>query len=109
MLDPPPALSNYTTTCRSANRADAQIKGRTLSEPGELDRPPLPASVRLNVADLGGNGFGSFARKKRTSPAGAKPGNTEHHADTRTGDTRTIHTSDSAFLLANPKMNSRDT
>ena len=62
-----------TYTCRSANRADAQIKERTLSEPGELGRSPLPASARLNVADLGENGFGSFCRNKRTSAAGPNP------------------------------------
>jgi len=33
----------------------------------------LAASERLNVGDLGGNGFGSFSRKKRISAAGPNP------------------------------------
>ncbi|MFA9563020.1 MAG: hypothetical protein ACERKU_11850, partial [Nitrospirota bacterium] len=33
-----------------------------------------PASVPLNVAGRGVNGFGSFCRNKRTSAAGPKPG-----------------------------------
>ena len=67
-------------TCRLAKRADAQIKGRILSEPGELGRPPLPASAQLNVADLGENGFGSFCRNKRTSAAGPNPGHSNRQA-----------------------------
>ena len=39
------------------------------------------ASVRSYETRRGVNGFGSFCRNKRTSPAGAKPGNTENHAD----------------------------
>jgi len=34
-----------------------------------------PAAVLSDEVGLGVNGFGSFSRKKRTSPAGAKPGN----------------------------------
>lgn len=41
------------------------------------------ASLRFNEARRGVNGFGSFSRKKRASPAGAKPGNAEHHVDTK--------------------------
>jgi len=40
------------------------------------------ASVPSNEARRGINGFGSFCRNKRASPAGAKPGNTEKHIDT---------------------------
>jgi hypothetical protein len=62
-------------TYRSANRPDAPIKRRPLSEPCELGRPPGgPTSTRFNVADLCETGFGSFSRKKRTSAAGPKPG-----------------------------------
>ena len=61
------------TTCRSANRADApQKKGgpclspsiRLRTGPASWSASPLSASARLNVADLGGNGVGSFSRKK---------------------------------------------
>lgn len=45
-------------TCRSANRTDTQTKWRTLPEPGELGRSYMPASARMNVADLGENDFG---------------------------------------------------
>jgi hypothetical protein len=41
------------------------------------------ASVRSHEAKRGVNGFGAFCRNKGTSPAGAKPGNTEHNADTK--------------------------
>ena len=61
------------------------------------------ASVRSNEARRGVNGFGAFCRNKRASPAGAKPGNTEHHVDTRVGDTRAMRSPASAFLLANPQ------
>ncbi len=37
------------------------------------------ASVPSNEARRGINGFGSFCRNKRASPARAKPGNTEKH------------------------------
>jgi hypothetical protein len=39
---------------------------------------------------LGAHGFGSFSRKKRASAAGPKPGNTEHHVDTRVEDPSAI-------------------
>ncbi|HBP88108.1 MAG TPA: hypothetical protein DD706_10475 [Nitrospiraceae bacterium] len=39
------------------------------------------ASVHSIVAGRGVNGLGSFCRNKRTSPAVAKPGNTENHVD----------------------------
>ena len=48
------------------------------------------ASVRSNEARRGVHGFGSFCRNKRASPAGAKPGNTEHHVSTRMGDAHAI-------------------
>jgi hypothetical protein len=48
------------------------------------------ASVRSNEARRGVNGFGAFCRNKRASPAGAKPGNTEHHVGTRVGNTRAM-------------------
>ena len=57
-----------------AYRTDAQIYEQTLFEPGELVCPPLAASERFNLGDLGKNGFGSFSRKKRTSAAGPNPG-----------------------------------
>ena len=62
------------TICRSANRADAQKKigGPCLSPsirlrtgPARWSAFPLSASARLNVADLGGNGVGSFSRKSK--------------------------------------------
>ena len=43
------------------------------------------ASVRSNEARRGVTGFGAFCRNKRASPAGAKPGNTGNHVDTRVG------------------------
>ncbi len=47
----------------------------------------LPGSrpSHLHEAGRGVNGFGSFCRNKRASPAGAKPGNSENHVDTRSG------------------------
>ena len=68
---------------------------------------PLPASARLNVANLGENGFGSFCQNKRASAAGARPGNIEHHVDTKAGEASAIRSPASAFLPANPKMDSR--
>jgi hypothetical protein len=62
---------------------------RALFEPFEQQvprvGPPLRklASVRSHEARRGVNGFGSFSRKKRTSPAGAKPGNTDENVDLR--------------------------
>ncbi|GJL65402.1 MAG: hypothetical protein NPIRA05_03730 [Nitrospirales bacterium] len=38
----------------------------------------IPSEDRRGI-----NGFGAFCRNKRASPAGAKPGNTEKHIDTR--------------------------
>src|SRR5690606_23583786 len=43
--------------------------------------PSVPIEARRGV-----NGFGSFCRNKRSSPAGAKPGNTERHWGTRAED-----------------------
>ena len=53
-------------------------------------------SLPSHEARRGAPGFGAFCRNKRpvlsqvegASPAGAKPGNTEQHVDTRVGDTR---------------------
>jgi hypothetical protein len=67
------------------------------------------ASVRSYEARWGVNGFGSFCQNKRTSPAGAKPGTTENHVDTRVGDTTAMRSPASAFLLANPKIDFRYT
>jgi hypothetical protein len=64
------------------------------------------ASVLSHEARRGVIGFGAFCRNKRASPAGAKPGNTEHHLDTRVGDTRARRSPASACLLATPKMDS---
>jgi hypothetical protein len=65
------------------------------------------ASVRSNEASRCVNGFGAFCRNKRASPAGAKPGNTENHVDTRVGYTSAIRLPINAFLPENPKMDSR--
>jgi hypothetical protein len=65
------------------------------------------ASVPSNKARWGVNGFGAFCRNKRASPAGAKPGNTEYHVDTRVGFTSAMRLPPNAFLLENPKMDSR--
>ena len=46
---------------------------------------PKFASVLSHEAGRGVNGFRAFCRKKRASPAGTKPGNTEHHIDTNWG------------------------
>ena len=84
-------------------------KGGTLSSAGGpclsgASWPALPrlASVRSNEARRGVNGFGAFCRNKRVSPAGAKPGNTGNHVDTRVGDKSAM-----CSPLANPKMDSR--
>ncbi len=60
------------------------------------------ASIRSQEARRGVNGFGSFCRNKRASPAGAKTGNTEHHLDTRFGDIDAIISSLNTFLLKIP-------
>ncbi len=64
------------------------------------------ASVLSHEARRGVIGFGAFCRNKRASPAGAKPGNTEHHQDTGVGDTPARRLPASACLLATPKMDS---
>src|SRR5680860_420466 len=46
---------------------------------------PCLASISVNEAGRGVNGFGSFCRNKRGSAAGPRTGNTEHHFDTKTG------------------------
>jgi len=55
------------------------------------------ASILSNEARRGVSGFGSFCRNKRASPAGAKPGNTENHGDTRVGDISAMRSPASAF------------
>ena len=55
--------------------------GPCLSEASWTALPRL-TSVRSNEARRGVNGFGTFCRNKRASPAGAKPGNTENSVDT---------------------------
>ena len=63
--------------------SDALRNRRALFEPGELARS-LVVSVRSIRSDgRGVNGFGAFCRNKRSSPAGTKPGNTEHYVETR--------------------------
>ncbi len=61
-------------------RADAQIKGRTLPEPfdktwGRLVSwaPSVAASARLNVANLGGNGFRVLLAKQKGLGCRAEP------------------------------------
>jgi hypothetical protein len=70
------------------------------------------ASVRSHEARRGVNGFGPFCsttmvapfgtRQATSSPAGAKPGNTEHHVDTRIGGTRAMRSLAKQFYLNNP-------
>ena len=77
------------------------------------------ASVRSNEARRGVNGFGAFCpttkvapfgtHQAKSSPAVAKPGNTENHVDTRVGNLRALCSPRNAFLMANPKMDSRYT
>ncbi len=69
-------------------------KGGTLSSPGGPCLSPASwaalrkfASVPSYEARRGVNGFGPFAETKVASTAGAKPGNTENHIDTRVGAT----------------------
>ena len=65
------------------------------------------ASLLFNEARRGVIGFGAFCRNKRSSSAGAKPGTTEHHVDTRVGETSAMRFSpQGVFLLANPKVDS---
>ena len=54
-------------------------------------------SLLSHEARQGVIGFGAFCRNKRASPAGAKPGNTEHHLDMRIGDTRARRSPASLF------------
>ncbi len=58
---------------------------------------PKFASVLSHEARRGVNGFGAFCRNKRASPAVGKPGNTEHYADMRVGETIAIPSSTSTF------------
>ncbi len=92
--------------CRPAQRRDALIRGPCLSGASWSALLRL-ASVRSHEARRGVTGFGAFCRNKRASPAGAKPGNTEHHVDTRVGDTCARRSPASACLPATPKMDSR--
>ncbi len=87
-----------------------RLKGWTLFSPGgpclsaaSWSALPLPASDPSDQAGRGVNGFGSFCRNKRASPAGAKPGTTEHHVDTRVGATRAVCSPASTFMLAIPR------
>jgi hypothetical protein len=52
------------TTCRPAYRAGAQTKGGPCLSRRSWFALPFSASERLNAADLGGNGFGPFAKGK---------------------------------------------
>ncbi len=54
--------------------------------------------VLSHEARRGVTGFGPFCRNKRASPAGAKPGNTEHHVDTRIVATNAMRSPTSTFL-----------
>ena len=75
-----------------------------------VSQGPTPAVCSHEVR-RGVTGFGAFCRNKRpvlsqvegASPAGAKPDNTEHHVDTRVGDTRAMRSPASACLPADPK------
>jgi hypothetical protein len=100
--------------CRLAHGRDALMRWRALFERSELVRPPQagvhPLLMRPDGASLV---LGPFAPQQwcalrdapsNPSPAGAKPGNTKHHVDTRIGYTRARHSPASAWLLANPKM-----
>lgn len=66
------------------SRADVLIHGRTLSAPRELGRPPLSASTRFYVVNLGEPDFWSFCRNKRTPAVGPNPSSTRK-AQTRIG------------------------
>ncbi len=91
--------------CRLAQRRDALICRRALFEPGEWVRPP--ASLHLNKTRRDVNGFGSFClhnkgcaprdAPSKTSPAGAKPGNTEHHVATNVRSTSVVRAPTSAL------------
>jgi hypothetical protein len=68
---------------------------------------PSPAFTQSHKARRGVTGFGSFpftttvapsgTRQATSSPAGAKPGNTENHVDTRVGDISAMRSPASAF------------
>ena len=47
-----------------------------------------------------------LSQAEGASPAGATPGNTEKHVDTRVGFTRAMRSPRNTFLMANPKMDS---
>jgi len=109
--------------CRLAHGRDALIPGGPCVSPsirlrtGSASGPALlrPASLPSHEARRGVSGFGAFCRNKRpvlsqvegASPAGAKPGHTEQHVDTRVGDTRARRASVSACLPVTPKKNFR--
>ena len=81
----------------------ARLQGRTLLSTGgpcpsvaSWSASPWLASAPSDKAGRGVSGFGSFCRNKRASPAGATPGNTEHHGDTRVGDISAMRSTASA-------------
>ncbi len=61
------------------------------------------ASVPSYEARRGVNGFGSFCRNKRASAAGPKPGNTEHHVDTKVGNISRMHFPTRIFFTGKPQ------
>ena len=73
--------SEISDACCLASGSDARINRQALFEQSELVCPLKFASVPLNMARLGVNGFGYFSRKKSSSLAGAKPGNTINRLD----------------------------
>ena len=101
-------------------------KGGTLSSAGgpclsgaSWSALPRLASVRSNGARRGVNGFGAFCsttkgapfgtRQATSSPAGAKPGNTENSVYTIIGGTSAICSTAKTFSRAKPKIDPRYT
>ncbi len=74
-----------TDACRLAQGRDALISWRPCLRGASWSALPGSRPSHLHEAGRGVNGFGSFCRNKRASPAGAKPGNSENHVDTRSG------------------------
>ncbi len=77
----------WSDACHLAQGKDALICWWTLCERSELIHLPQASVVPSHEAGRGVNGFGAFCRNKRALPAGAKPGNIEHHAETGVGET----------------------
>lgn len=63
-------VKEMLATCRSANGTDAQIHGRTLSEPYELGRPSVVCVSTIKCARSGWKWFWVLLLKQKDLAAG---------------------------------------